>query len=45
MNQSEMMKYKWLDAQEMRPQKSSDDAQKATNKLLQKVLEMFVVDL
>lgn len=44
MNQSEMTKYKWLDAQEMRPQKFSDDAQKATNKLLQKVLEMFVSD-
>lgn len=44
MNQSEMTKYKWLDAQEMRPQKLSDDAQKATNKLLQKVLEMFVSD-
>lgn len=44
MNQSEMTKYKWLDAQDMRPQKPSDDAQKATNKLLQKVLEMFVSD-
>lgn len=44
MNQSEMMMYKWLDAEEMRPQKSSDDAQKATNKLLQEVFEMFVSD-
>lgn len=44
MDQSEMTKYKWLDAQEMRPQRSSDDAQKATNKLLQKVLEMFLSD-
>lgn len=44
MTQNEMTKYKWLDAQEMRPQKPSDDAQKATNKLLQKVFEMFISD-
>lgn len=39
-----MTAYKWLDAEEMRPQKSSDDAQKVTNKLLQKFLEMFISD-
>lgn len=44
MNQSEMTKYKWLDAEEMRPKKQNSDAQKATNKLLQNVLEMFVSD-
>lgn len=44
MNTNEMTTYKWLDAEEMRPKKASDDAQKATNKLLQKVLEMFISD-
>lgn len=45
MTQNEMTTYKWLDAEEMRPKKASDDAQKATNKLLQKFLEIFVSDL
>ena len=45
MNQNEMTAYKWLDAEEMRPKKESNDAQKATNNLLQKFLEMFVADL
>lgn len=44
MTQNEMTAYKWLDAEEMRPKKASDDAQKATNKLLQKVFEMFISD-
>lgn len=44
MNTNEMTTYKWLDAEEMRPKKQNSDAQKATNKLLQKVLEMFISD-
>ena len=44
MTQNEMTIYKWLDAEEMRPKKESDDAQKATNKLLQKVFEIFISD-
>lgn len=40
-----MTVYKWLDAEEMRPQKSSSDEQKATNKLLQKFLESFLADI
>lgn len=44
MTQDEMTTYKWLDAEEMRPKKQNSDAQKATNKLLQKVFEMFISD-
>lgn len=44
MTQNEMTAYKWLDAEEMRPKKQNSDAQKATNKLLQKVLEIFISD-
>lgn len=44
MNSDEMTIYKWLDADEMRPKKDTSDAQRATNQLLQKVLEMFVSD-
>lgn len=44
MTQNELTTYKWLDAEEMRPRRVSDDAQKATNKLLQKVFEMFLSD-
>lgn len=42
MTQNEMTTYKWLDAEEMRPKKQNSEAQNATNKLLQKVLEMFI---
>lgn len=44
MTHNEMTIYKWLDAEEMRPKKQNSDAQKATDKLLQEVLEMFISD-
>lgn len=44
MTRDEMTTYKWLDADEMRPRKESNDAQRATSQLLQKLMEMFISD-